>query len=129
VARVYASTAAGDDLLMIGKVDMDFKNGNSLTVEFIARIIVDDAGSSEPRMKMYKVWTVSQRITQHRAGLVAAEMKKEERVVNNFARILHRHKRLCTAKSDPKIDQPCMTSSPGHHDSLIFLSEQVRWRR
>jgi len=60
VIKVYASDAAGSDVLLIGKLTAGLTDGSTTKTEFVARVIVDRtaaAGVGAPRMKLYQVWT------------------------------------------------------------------------
>jgi hypothetical protein len=59
VLKVYVDDSKGSDLLLIGKVDMKLGNGKGVSGEFIARIVVSGATTSQPKMKLYQVWAVS----------------------------------------------------------------------
>lgn len=57
IARVFA--ANDRDFLFIGNAAFRAKNGNSFKEEFIARAIVDDPYSPQPRIEYFTVWPVS----------------------------------------------------------------------
>lgn len=49
----------GDDLLIIGHVEMDFRNGNSLEGEFACRITIEGSSTDAPKLTLYQVYAVS----------------------------------------------------------------------
>ena len=61
VVKVFTSTAEGQDLLIIGHVEMGFRNGNSLQGEFAGRLIIDGATGDSPKLTHYQVYAVSLR--------------------------------------------------------------------
>ena len=58
VIKVYLCGPDSDDLLLIGKVTMGFRNGKAITEEFAANFVVSGADTQKPRVKLYQVWAV-----------------------------------------------------------------------
>lgn len=59
VVKVFTANAQGDDLLVIGHVEMGFRNGNSLEGEFSGRITIEGPTSDTPKLLLYQVYAVS----------------------------------------------------------------------
>ena len=57
--RVYSHDADATDLLFIGYVAMDLKNGKHVAGEFIGRVTIANPQSDSPRLQFYTVWAVS----------------------------------------------------------------------
>ena len=49
----------GDDLLTIGAVTVGLRNGATVKEQFIARLVVANADTSQPKLSLYQVWMVS----------------------------------------------------------------------
>jgi hypothetical protein len=58
VVRVYAHDAKALDLLLIGNIEMGLTNGKTVRGEFTARVLLANAESGKPRIKLYQVWAV-----------------------------------------------------------------------
>jgi hypothetical protein len=60
IQKVYTGSIdeAGGDVVMLGKLDLVLKSGTVLGMEFVARMVVDDALSAEPKVILYQVWAV-----------------------------------------------------------------------
>jgi hypothetical protein len=57
---VYLRSGAANDLLVIGELDVELKNGKSVRGEFCAHCVIDDATLEDaPKFSLYQVWTVS----------------------------------------------------------------------
>ncbi|EXJ63366.1 uncharacterized protein A1O5_11687 [Cladophialophora psammophila CBS 110553] len=59
VLRVYTHDKEGTDLLFIGHVAMDLKNGKHVAGEFTGRFTIADASSPSPQLKSYAIWADS----------------------------------------------------------------------
>lgn len=59
VAKVFVCNQECDDLMLIGNLKMELKNGNDVEGQFIARVQVEGVDSTAPRMKFYTVWADS----------------------------------------------------------------------
>jgi hypothetical protein len=59
LAKVYVCNDQADDLLLIGKVDMVFRNGREVSEEFVGRVVVTEGNTESARVKLYQVWSVS----------------------------------------------------------------------
>ncbi|KAH7231408.1 uncharacterized protein BKA55DRAFT_696327 [Fusarium redolens] len=59
VLRVYTASSNYSDVLQVGKLTMGFKNCNSATAEFIARILFEEASENNPKASLYQVWGCS----------------------------------------------------------------------
>jgi hypothetical protein len=58
IQRVYVNDVAGRDLMLIGAVHMDLKNGKSIQGEFTARLVVHESyvGTENSRLAFSQVW-------------------------------------------------------------------------
>jgi hypothetical protein len=56
VIKVYSCNDAGDDLFMFGRIEQTAENGVEMEKGFCARAVVDDSGSSNPRLKFFQGW-------------------------------------------------------------------------
>ena len=56
---MYVSKRDYTDILLVGRLEAKYKNGNDLSTEFIARVgfVVQDAG--RVAANLYQVWVVS----------------------------------------------------------------------
>ncbi|KAL2061485.1 hypothetical protein VTL71DRAFT_6862 [Oculimacula yallundae] len=59
VLKVFASSAACDDLLFIAYVAMDFNNGNSVAGESIGRTKIVRPDGTNARLASYNIWADS----------------------------------------------------------------------
>ncbi|KAH6697411.1 hypothetical protein F5X68DRAFT_226786 [Plectosphaerella plurivora] len=59
VLRVYTGAAGYNDILIIGRLTVDFKSGKQVTSEFIARIEFEEGTQSTPKAKLYQIWADS----------------------------------------------------------------------
>lgn len=57
--RVYTHDESGSDLLFIGHVAMDLKNGQNVSGEFTGRFEISDPSCDAPKLKSYAIWAVS----------------------------------------------------------------------
>lgn len=57
--KVFTCNRAGDDIMLMGRIFLAFKNGGTVVNEFTARIVVGGAASVSPRFKLYQVFSVS----------------------------------------------------------------------
>lgn len=60
--KVYSAGVDGHDLLFIGHVEMDFRNGRGVAGEFTGRLVIDQGESEQgrhPKLLLYQVWAVS----------------------------------------------------------------------
>jgi hypothetical protein len=57
--KVYTDGNAAEDLLIIGQVTVGLKDGIAKKGEFVARIALTEGQTSNPKIKLYKVWMVS----------------------------------------------------------------------
>jgi hypothetical protein len=57
--KVYTDGPEAEDLLIIGQVTVGLKDGIAKRGEFVARIALTDGHTSNPKIKLYKVWMVS----------------------------------------------------------------------
>jgi hypothetical protein len=60
IKKVFAGSVAspGADVMMLGQLDLQLSVGTELTMDFTARIVVDDAVSMRPKIKLCQVWAV-----------------------------------------------------------------------
>ena len=58
VLKVYTTNTEADDLLLIGRVTVGYKNGETKEGEFIGRIKISYRHISHPRTQLYKVWMI-----------------------------------------------------------------------
>lgn len=56
--RVYTSNSDFSDLLLIGKLSANFKNGKEATDEFIVRLVLEGETTHNPKGSLYQVWGV-----------------------------------------------------------------------
>jgi len=56
IARVYAATDDGADLLMLGNAVLVLHNGKRLEGEFLARAVFEGVDTAEPRMRFFQAW-------------------------------------------------------------------------
>ncbi|RMJ08347.1 hypothetical protein CDV36_012043 [Fusarium kuroshium] len=57
VLRVFTASRAYSDIILVGELTVDFKNGKQVTAEFIARIVFEQATGSDPlKASLYQVW-------------------------------------------------------------------------
>ncbi|KAM5346083.1 hypothetical protein ACJ41O_009088 [Fusarium nematophilum] len=56
VLRVYTASSNYSDILLVGKLTVDFKNGNQVVAEFIARVLFAEGTESDPKATLYQVW-------------------------------------------------------------------------
>ena len=56
---MYTSSDSGDDLMFLGHVAMDLKNGEHVAGEFTGRFELADTQKNFPRIRSYSVWAVS----------------------------------------------------------------------
>src|SRR5271154_1742742 len=59
ILKVYIADVEAADILLLGKVGAEFSNGRSLTSDFTARLVLDNADMSRPKVKLYQVILVS----------------------------------------------------------------------
>ena len=59
VLKVFSASLEGDDLLFIGHVEMDFRNGKGVEGEFTGRLGVEHATGTSPKLTLYTIWAVS----------------------------------------------------------------------
>ena len=64
VDKVFTSSEAADDLVLIGSVRWTFKSGGELDGPFAARAVVDQS-SERPRLKLYQGWAVRYDSLEH----------------------------------------------------------------
>jgi hypothetical protein len=57
--KVYTDGHEAEDLLIIGQVTVGLKDGIAKRGEFVARIALTESQTSNPKIKLYKVWMVS----------------------------------------------------------------------
>jgi hypothetical protein len=60
VHKVYTGSVdeVGGDVMMVGSLELGLKSGMMLEVEFVARMVVDDALAAEPRVVLWQAWAV-----------------------------------------------------------------------
>ena len=60
IQKVYTGSVneVGRDVMMQGNLELVLKNGMVLEMEFVARMVVDDAQAAEPRVVLWQVWAV-----------------------------------------------------------------------
>lgn len=58
VRKVFISNENANDLLYISHVDMELKNGNKVSQDFIGRVQLVDAQKAHPKLKSYSIWAV-----------------------------------------------------------------------
>lgn len=59
VLKAYVDDSKGSDLLLLCNVAMKLGNGKGVGGEFIARMVVSGATTSQPKLKLYQIWAVS----------------------------------------------------------------------
>lgn len=59
VLRVYIAKRDYTDILLVGKVEVKYKNGNDLSTEFIARAAFEVVGDGRVKANLYQGWAVS----------------------------------------------------------------------
>lgn len=59
VLNLFSANLRGDDLMFIGHVEMDFRNGKSVSGQFTGRLGVEYTASQKPKLTLYQVWAVS----------------------------------------------------------------------
>jgi len=59
ILKVYISSIEANDILFIGNVTMDLRNGQSPSGEFTGRLTISGADTAAPKLKSYQVWAVS----------------------------------------------------------------------
>ncbi|EXJ71832.1 uncharacterized protein A1O5_04333 [Cladophialophora psammophila CBS 110553] len=57
INKVYVSDSKADDLLFIGHVTMNLRNGKEVAGEFTGRVKIANPGQS-PRLSLYQLWAV-----------------------------------------------------------------------
>ena len=58
ILKVYTQSEKADDILLLGELTAEFKNGNSATGQFCARIVVGGPETAKPQFRHYEVWAV-----------------------------------------------------------------------
>jgi hypothetical protein len=58
ILKAYSANLAGDDLLFIGHVEMDFRNGKGVQGEFAGRLGIEGAAGASPKLTLYTVGAV-----------------------------------------------------------------------
>jgi hypothetical protein len=56
---VYTSKRDYTDILLVGRLDAKYKNGNDLSTEFVARVAFEVQGGGQVKASLYQVWVVS----------------------------------------------------------------------
>ncbi|MCJ1303256.1 hypothetical protein MMC08_006064 [Hypocenomyce scalaris] len=56
ILKVYTQSEKADDILLLGELTAEFKNGNSATGQFCARIVVGGPETAKPQFRHYEVW-------------------------------------------------------------------------
>lgn len=59
VDKVYTCNEEADDLLLIGSVDRYLHDGRTLVTQWAARLVIENASSEGPRLKLFNAWSVS----------------------------------------------------------------------
>jgi hypothetical protein len=59
VDKVYTCNDKADDLLLIGSVERYLYSGRTLETEWAARLVIDNASSEYPQLKLFNAWSVS----------------------------------------------------------------------
>ena len=59
ILRVYTEKRDYTDIMLIGKLDAKYKNGNNLSSEFAARATFEVQGDGKVKANSYQVWVVS----------------------------------------------------------------------
>lgn len=54
ILKVFVADSAGTDLMVLGKVTVGLKNGQSLTSDFAGRVIIQRSGSNRPMVQYYQ---------------------------------------------------------------------------
>ena len=98
--KVYVHNDAGD-ILLIGNLESELKNGKKITNDFIANIVLDLSKSSKPKFKAYKAWSVWV------LSLFLVTFSYKERTNCQLTR-------LCKPKSDLDLEHRLLT-----YDSLV----------
>ncbi|QKX62291.1 uncharacterized protein TRUGW13939_09450 [Talaromyces rugulosus] len=57
VDKVYTCNDKADDLLLIGSVERYLYNGQTLETDWAARLVIDNASSEHPRLKLFNAWS------------------------------------------------------------------------
>ncbi|RSL58709.1 hypothetical protein CEP54_007601 [Fusarium duplospermum] len=58
VLRVYTASSTYSDILLLGRLTVDFKSGTQVVAEFIARVLFAESTENDPKAKLYEVWGV-----------------------------------------------------------------------
>lgn len=65
VHKVYTCNEKADDLLLIGKVERYLHDGRTLETEWASRLVIENASSKQPRLKLFNAWSVSRVTFSH----------------------------------------------------------------
>lgn len=60
IQKVFAGSvdSVGSDIMMLGRLDLGLRNGNSLSMDFISRFVLEDTFSVKPKIALCQVWAV-----------------------------------------------------------------------
>ncbi|KAF3009196.1 hypothetical protein E8E14_006300 [Neopestalotiopsis sp. 37M] len=56
VLRVYTASSTYNDIMLVGRLIVDFKNGKQVDAEFIARIVFAGTTGENLQANLYQVW-------------------------------------------------------------------------
>ncbi|KAF5026979.1 hypothetical protein F66182_1009 [Fusarium sp. NRRL 66182] len=68
VLRVYTASRSYDDVMLLGRITVDFKNGRQVAADFIAHILFEDTTGDKLKAKLYQVWGDSRPWTEAMAS-------------------------------------------------------------
>lgn len=60
IHKVYSASPSSDDLMVLGVVEWTFKNGDGRVLDgyFTSRLVIENAETDEPRIKLFQGWAV-----------------------------------------------------------------------
>jgi hypothetical protein len=64
IQKIYVANAEAADLLLLGRVGAELNSGKTITSEFAARLVIDNADITLPKVKLYQVFLVSYEVVQ-----------------------------------------------------------------
>ncbi|PVH70567.1 hypothetical protein DL98DRAFT_540740 [Cadophora sp. DSE1049] len=56
ILKVYIADTEAADLLLLGKVRAELQNGRAITSDFAARVVLENAETNRPKVKLYQVF-------------------------------------------------------------------------
>lgn len=62
ILQVYTATSTYRDIMLVGRLTVDFKNGKQVTAEFIARIVFEHTTGEDLQANLYQIWGVCQHL-------------------------------------------------------------------